>query len=544
MVDNHSWSDIYNYYFQKGLLAFIINTIANIIMGLIISFAPVLLFGCCDWSKLGSAKRLSDFIVSFPQGWKNSNFFIKICTIMFLCYVILNITQFIFALPRFISLHRYFKDTLKVKDIDLYVMDWTDIIERIAKNDNNRAIDVLEIAQDILRFDNYITAFVTDPTILTWQLPYMDEPCHFPMSRFFFYLFKISLNGTVLDQNGASIVSGAQTIRIPQAQNQLNTRFKIIGILLFIISPFVFSFEVLYLIFHYFQAIKNSPSSLSLRRWSPHAKWAIREYNELPHVFNERLSKSYYFANLFIDMFPPSAIQPVLKLICFLCGSLIAIILIVGIATDISSVVFLHIFGGKTLAWLLTIFASIYSVCHGLIRDESTIQDPEDLYKDVKKYIHYDFTDDNNTARSWETQKRFSDFFQPIWEQILLELCSCIINPIVFTFVLPKKTTNIVEFVRKNSVEHPRLSWICSFASFQDKSVEQQNDMQSCKVRRSISNFKLVTNTLSYTNLIGFDEEDVPTVAEGETPLVTRVASPPLTADLLQINTQNNSSLI
>ena len=515
-----SWTEIYNYYMQRGLLSFIISNVSNFIIGFIISLSPIFLFGCCQWSKLSSASSLADFILPLSSGWCNSNLFIKICTIMFLIFVFFNIAQFLFALPTYISLHKYFRDVLEIKDNDLYVIDWNDIIERIAQKDNSRPISVLEIAQEIMRFDNYITAFVTDPSILTWKLPYMDAPCHFPMTRFFFYLFRLSLNGTVLDADGVSIVSGAQTIRIPQTQVALNTRFKLIGVIMLIVSPFVFSFEVLYLVFHYFEAIKNCPGSLSLRRWSTRAKWAIKEYNELPHVFNQRLSKSYYFANMFLDMFPPSSMQPVFKLVSFLCGSMIAIILVIGLATDISALVAVQIGSGKTLAWLCTVLAGIYGVCNGLVRDESTIQDPDSLYESVKQYIHYDFTDETNTARSWKTYKKFSDFFQPLWEQVALELSSCIINPIIFLFVLPKKTNAIVEFVRKNSIQHPRLGWICSFSSFDEGSIDQ-NDFQTCKIKRSISNFKIAASVASQPELIGFNDDMFQ-----ETPLATRVSSP------------------
>jgi autophagy-related protein 9 len=519
MALTQSWTEIYNYYIHNGLLAFIVNNVSNFVIGFIISLAPIFLFGCCNWSKISEATCITEFIVSLPEGWHNSNLFIKICTLMFLLFVLFNMVQFLFALPTFISLHSYFKNVLEIKDYELYIIDWNDIIERIAQKDKSRPISVLEIAQEIMRFDNYITAFVTDETILTWKLPYMDEPCHFPMTQFFTYLFKLSLNGIVLDAEGVSLVSGAQTIRNPQAQSSLNTRFKLIGIIMFIVSPFVFCFVVLYLVFNYFEAIKNRPSSLSHRSWSTHAKWAIKEYNELPHVFDLRLSKSYYFANRFLDMFPPTAAQPIFKLVTFLSGSLIVIILVIGLATDISALVAVKIGGGKSLAWLCTILASLYSVCNNMVRDESTIQDPESLYENVKKYIHYAFTDETNSARSWKTYKRFSDFFQPIWEQVALELGSCIINPILFLFVLPKKANMIVEFVRKNSVQHPRLNWICSFSSFDEGSLEQ-NDLQNGKIKRSISNFKLFAKHGSQPELIGFDDDMFI-----ETPLVTRVPS-------------------
>lgn len=52
------------------------------------------------------------------------------------------------------------------------------------------------------------------------------------------------------------------------------------------------------------QEFRSNPGSVFSRQWSPYARWKFREFNELPHLFSQRIAKSYKNANKYIDQFP------------------------------------------------------------------------------------------------------------------------------------------------------------------------------------------------------------------------------------------------
>lgn len=488
---SHTWTDIYEYYYRGGLIMMILDGLASLIIGMMISSFPIIIFGCCDFSKLDSTTKLTDFISSFPVGWKRTPILIKICSIIFYSFNVIQLLQILIALPRFISLKKYYSNKLGIPDSDLAVIEWNDVVESVLLNDSRQKVSVLEIAQEILCYDNYMCAIVSDPSILTWKLPFQKSVSYYPMSRFFFYLLQLALTGTVLDKEGRSLVNGAQSIRSQHIATQLQFRFRFIGVILFIISPFVLAFQLLYLFFHYAQAIRNSPDSLSLRRWTPHAKWILREFNEYPHIFKKRIASSYLPANMYLNQFPSTLLQPVARTLAFISGAIICSIFVIGVYSDIGKIMNVVIFGDKTAAWLLAILATIYAVCHSITYIEPQLLTPEDALSEVEKQLHYDFKDKTNSPISWKTQQNLSEFFQPIWRQMIQELFSFMTNPFIFTFCLPFKANSIVDFIRTHSTQVNEIGWISSFSAFDEDGDHKFGGSpgQRDKLRRSMANF-------------------------------------------------------
>jgi autophagy-related protein 9 len=262
------------------------------------------------------------------------------------------------------------------------------------------------------------------------------------------------------------------------------------GIGLAVLSPFVLAFEILYLLFHYSQSFRASPLSVSLRRWTPHAQWLFREYNELPHLFQARIARSYDCANAYIGMFPQPVLQRFLRAIAFLSGGLITLLFVGGLITDSGYLLTLEIVKGKSIAWLLSVLASIYGICKISAVGAFEPREAEERMEQLEQVLHYDFRDARNSAHTWEAYGNVSRCFRPIIYELIMELFSAVLNPFLFIVVIPVRAPSIVDFVGENSTQVPGQSWICSFSVFScrqlhhSRSVEQKN-----KYERSLANF-------------------------------------------------------
>ena len=53
-------------------------------------------------------------------------------------------------------------------------------------------------------------------------------------------------------------------------------------------APFILLLMLGRLVFAQSDEWYRSPATLGKRTWTPYARWLIREYNELPHIFDER----------------------------------------------------------------------------------------------------------------------------------------------------------------------------------------------------------------------------------------------------------------
>lgn len=464
-----SWKSIYNYYYQRGLTVYCLECLFKIVSSLVIAFSPILLFGCINWSKISEASTLKDVIISFPKGWMNANLFFKISFILFIGYTVILIVQFASTLPIFISLHNYYTKTLSLNEKDLPVIEWNEVVEQIIVCDPLRSISTLSIAQQITREDNYLGGLVEDESVFTWRLPWKKDMEQIPMNSTFFYFLKMSLQGTIFNSDGIPLICGVQNIQASQNQQKLKTRFRIIGGFLIFLAPFALIYEILYTIFHYIESIRASPDDITLRLLSPKIRHKAREFNELPHSFDKRVMKSYEWANLYLDQFNQSPFVPLLRTVSFVSGSIIAVVFFVGLISDFPKVLGLEIFGGKTVAWLITILASIYAACrpptpptnmYGLGVDE--------LFEELKKHIHIDLADEHNSPHSWKTYDNVDAAYPPIWKHALVNIYSVVLNPFLFLVVLPMRAASVVEFVRRNSVENAEIGWICSLGAFND----------------------------------------------------------------------------
>ena len=221
------WPEIYEYYYAKGLTMFIMDRLSSIFIGLIIGYAPFFLFSCLNYSQLTTVEHFSDAVLSISEGWKKAGFWLKTSTIIFSFFNLVQFFQFLFALPRFISLHKYFVNTLGISDNDLAVIQWPEVVDSVVVNDPNRHVSVLEIAQQILRLDNYMTAIFSDQSILFWKIGGTFSPI--PISQTFIYIFKLTLNGLVFDKNGCSLINQANSMRAPLIQRSLEKRFRLIN---------------------------------------------------------------------------------------------------------------------------------------------------------------------------------------------------------------------------------------------------------------------------------------------------------------------------
>ncbi len=55
-----------------------------------------------------------------------------------------------------------------------------------------------------------------------------------------------------------------------------------------VLSPFLFVFLAIHFFLRNAEQLYHHPSSVGARRWSPLARWRLREFNELPHFIDHR----------------------------------------------------------------------------------------------------------------------------------------------------------------------------------------------------------------------------------------------------------------
>ena len=87
------------------------------------------------------------------------------------------------------------------------------------------------------------------------------------------------------------------------------------------------------------------------RKWSTYALWKFREFNELPHIFEERINKSYIPANKYIASFHNPYISIFARFITYISGAFVAVLLVVSLLSE-GALLYMHI-ADRNLLWYL-----------------------------------------------------------------------------------------------------------------------------------------------------------------------------------------------
>lgn len=191
----------------------------------------------------------------------------------------------------------------------MQTVSWQTVLDRIIDiretnpNTNDIRLTEHDVASRIMRQENYLIAlFNKDVLNITIPLPYLRD--RYIFTKDLEWNLSFCLLGYVFDSRGQ------MKKRFLKEKNKhvlvagLKRRFIFMGLLNLIFAPFIFGYLLLHFFFRYFEEYHKNPGEMGSRVYTPFAKWKFREFNELPHLFKNRISQSYEHANLYINQFP------------------------------------------------------------------------------------------------------------------------------------------------------------------------------------------------------------------------------------------------
>lgn len=155
-----------------------------------------------------------------------------------------------------------------------------------------------------------------------------------------------------------------------------------------VLAPFIVLYLLVYSFFRYFEEYHKNPSTIGLRTFTPLARWQFREFNELPHLFNQRLNHAHPIAESYVAHFPRERTAVICRFVAFVAGSLAAVLILFSL---IDPDAFLHfeITKDRTVLFWIGITGAIVAVARGMIPDDKQTGDPESLMSEIIEHTHY-----------------------------------------------------------------------------------------------------------------------------------------------------------
>ncbi|KAI1105409.1 APG9-domain-containing protein [Jackrogersella minutella] len=483
--------DVYDYYLGSGLWCILLERSLHLLKVVFVTTLLTLLSQCIDYSKLRESNSLSQILI--PQCTKHMWGIWNVSLWVSSFYFVWKTIQWATDIPRLLHMRDFFVYLLEIPDEDMQTVSWQDVVLKItALRDENvktatnitpsqrrflskqlgqhmasqskERLDAHDIANRLMRRENYIIAlFNKDILDLTAPIPFLRNSQFF--SKSLEWTIQFGVLDLVFNEAGQVHQRVLKADHRGQLSREMQRRFAFAAVMNLFLAPFAASALVIDFIFTYYNEFKTNTSSLGARHYTPLARWKFREFNELPHLFEERLNMSYPFAKHYIDQFPKKKTELAARAVQFFTGALIAVMALVGFM-DPEMLVDFDLFLGINALAFLAILTTIWAVARSMISEENDVFDPEFAMQNVIEYTHYQPDQWKGRLHSYEVKAEFSELYKPRVVIFLEEIIGVLITPLVLFFSLPKCADQIIDFFREFTIHVDGLGYVCSFAVF------------------------------------------------------------------------------
>ncbi|KAG5362216.1 Autophagy-related protein 9 [Yarrowia sp. C11] len=488
-LDNF-FSEAYMYYTGKGLVSIILSRVLNMSTIMFVVIFSTYLGSCIDYSKIKGSRSLDEVHVDQCYA-KLGSFHVFVLWTFFVLWF-MKLFQYVKDIRRLVDMKAFYQELLEIDENELQTISWPQVAKRMATlseanaatqvgNSSKQRIEPHDIANRVMRKENYLVAMF-HKKVLNMTVPLPQPLQHvFGRPQLLSRALEWNLSLCILDY----VFNPAGQVRpmfLKSTHKQilstgLRRRFVFAAIMNVVFAPFIILYLALLYFFRYFNEYHKNPASIGTRRYNPLAEWKLREYNELPHQFERRLTLSYIPASKYLDQFPKEKTALVSKFVSFIAGSFAAVL---GIASLIDPELFLmfEISANRTVLFYIGVFGSILAVSRSLIPEETLVFDPEISLRYVAEFTHYLPPEWEGKLHTEQVKNEFSLMYEMRLIILLKELASIFLAPFILYYSLTQSCDEIVDFIRDHSVHVDGLGYVCTFAmfDFKQKSPDHQPD--------------------------------------------------------------------
>ena len=473
----------YFYFRYKGFKNIIIYNLTNIL-----SLVFTLILSCflffLDWKEIQRCD-LNDF--SCTQYIINVNYhklsaFSKLIfifyTVIFILYILWCFFSIFTIIPKMKKIRTFYKK-INISDNDLLYISWSNVLGKIEDFQNNAKFihrrriynkhNKLMIIQRIMRRDNIFIALIDHNIFGTYNMG------NIKVNLFTSKLMEWSLRLAFLNEVNSSVNKN-----VIYNYNVIINRFKLIGILNLIISPF----SIIYNIIHFFLDnavhIHTEPKEFMSCTWTNFAFWSFKDYNELNHITNQRLYLSLQHSINFSSQFNQIENDTITRFLIFIFGSLVSFIVILGFLNE--AILSITIFN-RNMWWYIAILTGIIAILKNNLQNLVFSQNPEDYLNNMKNNLGVK-TKDWDNKNFYQIYLDMSKYLKYKFTTLLIEILSVFTTPYFLLFYLPQRTKRLCLFLQNNLIKDRDMGYIINSSTFHD----EQND--SMKLKQSVINFQ------------------------------------------------------
>ncbi|CAM9846126.1 unnamed protein product, partial [Scytosiphon promiscuus] len=483
------FANMYSYYHRGGLLSIVSSGVAHLLILAFTVLFSTFLLSFVDWKALLSCRDedtchpLSQYVTT--RALHKPNLFhvlVWIYMVLFLVYWAWSLLSFWNSLRDATDMHHLYTTRLEISRTDLHTIEWSEVVGRFLTLQNSGVYRVAihtndvtahDIASRIMRKENYLIAMLNKGILkLSLPLPFLGSRGSGTLwattgQQYLTKSLEWSVHFCVLNH----MFSDKFTIRREFLQDvrALRARLVLVGLAHVVLLPFLLLFMVVYFFLQNAQEWHSSKSYLGPREWSPLARWTFREFNELQHFFEQRMSGSYVHANTFLMRFPRPVLASLMRVTRFVSGAVVAVLLVM---TFLEDSILLHVkVWDRNLLWYIGVFSAIYAFSRGVSPQASDVpvlqeDSAEEVMLKVAAHTHYMPEHWRGKAHTVEVRTELLGLFHYKAQLFLEELLAVLFAPVILCFSMPSCAQEIVDFVTEHTVDVEGVGSVCSYSLF------------------------------------------------------------------------------
>ena len=513
-LDNFFY-EIYSYYYHGGYR----NILTRIILDNITYIFTIhfLLFNLffIEWEKLLSQAPDINEKIELTSYISNKNFKKHISSAVIL-YILLNLYYFQFFLSsiyKFLSARNtyyIYKNKLRVKQSDLENMTFDNIanllIELQKKDNFCRVKDTLtkyDIVARITRKENYIIALLSN-RILTFKIFRFNI-----MTNYLYTTLRRNLMSFIFKKNEVDINKSFYIINIFRLKIIIQILFQIISL------PGEVIFRIVFFLFQNADSIRTK-RNICKKQWNVQTLLTLKNYNELKHIFDARISKSYIQTEIFLRSFKTKLYTILNKSIMLIGGSIIFVFIIISLFnTNIANVTICG-YNFFVIICIIGFILSFFSNNSDNLQDLADIEDKQSIYIKMVSCLE-NIPLEWNKSKINKNYKIISSCFYNNLIELLYEIVSIILFP-YFWFQLVLKAKDIIDFVRTYSTKVDGLGTVCSFSILNPsvyQSISEKTNETLYPSEKRFRDAKFINSMLCFEDNFPSNVEEVFEVTNG-----------------------------
>jgi autophagy-related protein 9 len=473
---------VYSYFHERGLRCMLASRIISLLM---LAFTIVFtgyLVEAINWDGLihecVDEASCADVRLLRPDAFARPSPFLVLFLVLFSLYWLWMLAHFFWDLRALLEMRAFYRDKLHVDDSDLLVVSWDTVVQRVVELQRTARLCIVkdqltahDIANRILRKENFMVAFVNRGLLPLDPVPFLPSLCM--LTKTLEWNLEVCILDAMFDKQGFRIRQAfADDLR------GLQRRMVVAGVLNLLLSPFIAAFMIIFFFLRHAEEFHRRPAASAFSRdYSLRARWMMREFNELPHIFEARMLASTADATAYVQQFPAPLLTLFARFVTFLIGSVAAVLIVISLVNE-SVLVFYRlspesVFGvsaqprhGYNLLWWLAMASTILAISRAFSESPPARLHPEALMQSVASHTHYLPSSWRGKGHSRAVYLEFSRMYQYRILLLLQEICGCLTTPCLLCFALPQRAEQILAFIKSFTVQVEGVGHVCGFALF------------------------------------------------------------------------------